>query len=325
MDTLIFALQAMAPLLLLGALGYMLKQKGKMNNTFIDSLNRFVFTIALPVLIFTTISGVESFALLKWDVVAFAVAMITLIILVGYAVLIPMPLEERQKPVLHQAFHRGNFVLIGIPLAMRLGGENALQTIVIFNAFMLPITNAVSILTFQLWGENKRFSASDIKRLVTGTILNPIMLATLLGLLAFASGPVFSTVMDTLPMIQETLDMLASTATPLALIAIGGQFTLQRVKTFRRALTIGLIGRIVVVPTFVFTTAYLLSDWIDFTHTWSSMIAIFASPVAVASVAVAKGMDSDDELASQVVIFSTLSSIFSLFIVIVIFRGLGYL
>lgn len=325
MDTLSFAIQAMAPLLLLGALGYLLKHKGHLPQSYIDALNRFVFTIALPVLIFTTISSVESFALLRWDVVAFAVIMVTLIIVGGYLALIPMGVDERHKPVLHQAFHRGNFVLIGIPLAMRLGGENALQIIVIFNAFMLPITNAVSILTFQLWGESKRFTKKDVMRLARGTILNPIMLSTLLGLLAFALKPAWSAVIGTLPMIEETLGMLAATATPLALIAIGGQFDLGRIRAFGKPLLIGVLARNVLVPALVFTSAVLLAGRIDFTHTWSSMIAIFASPVAVASVAVAKGMGHDDELASQVVVWTTLVSIVTLFILIVVFRGLGYL
>ena len=325
MDTLSFAIQAMAPLLLLGALGYLLKHKGHLPKSYIDALNRFVFTIALPVLIFTTISSVESFALLKWDVVAFALVMITLIIASGYLALIPMKIKEKQKPVLHQAFHRGNFVLIGIPLAMRLGGENALQIIVIFNAFMLPITNAVSILTFQLWGEDKRFTKADVGRLAKGTILNPIMLATLLGLLSFALKPVWSGVNETLPMIEETLEMLAATATPLALIAIGGQFDLGRIGTFKRPLLIGVLARNIIVPAFVFISALFMVGRIDFTHTWSSMIAIFASPVAIASVAVAKGMDHDDELASQIVVWTTLLSIVPLFVLIVIFRALGYL
>ncbi|MFP4077896.1 MAG: AEC family transporter [Bacillota bacterium] len=325
MDTLIFAIEAMGPLILLGLLGYLMKQKGALDVSFIDALNRFVFTVALPVLIFTTIASVESFEYLRFDVVIFSVVMVTLITVLGYLVLIPLKMKESYKPVLHQGFHRGNFVLIGIPLAMRLGGENALQIIVIFNAFMLPITNAISILTFQLWGEKKRFDKASLKRLAYGTIVNPIMIATLLGLLAYALKPAYTAFMDTLPMVDETLDMLASTATPIALLAIGGQFQFDRVKALRKPLAIGVVGRIVVVPLMVFTGAFLMTPFIDFTHTWSSMIAIFASPIAVASVAVAKGMDHDDELASQLVIWTTLFSIVTLFILIALFRSLGYL
>ncbi|MFW6284997.1 MAG: AEC family transporter [Bacillota bacterium] len=325
MDTLYFAFEAMGPLILLGLLGYVMKHKGALDRTFIDALNRFVFTIALPVLIFTTIASVESFEYLRFDVVAFSVAMLALITVLGYLILIPLRIKEAYKPVLHQGFHRGNFVLIGIPLAMRLGGENALQIIVIFNAFMLPITNAISILTFQLWGEKKRFDKASLKRLAYGTIVNPIMLATLLGLLAYALKPGYVAFMDTLPMVDETLGMLAGTATPLAMIAIGGQFQFDRVKAMRKPLIIGVAGRIVVVPLLVFTGAILLAPFIDFTHTWSSMIAIFASPIAIASVAVAKGMGHDDEFASQLVVWTTLFSIVTLFILIALFRSLGYL
>ncbi|MFW5894394.1 MAG: AEC family transporter [Bacillota bacterium] len=325
MDTLIFAFEAMGPLILLGLLGYLMNQKGALDTTFIDALNRFVFTIALPVLIFTTLASVESFEYLRFDVVVFSVVMVALITVLGYLVLIPIKINEAYKPVLHQGFHRGNFVLIGIPLAMRLGGENALQIIVIFNAFMLPITNAISILTFQLWGEKKRFDKASLKRLAYGTIVNPIMLATLLGLLAYVLKPAYTGFMDALPMVDETLEMLASTATPLAMLAIGGQFQFDRVKALRKPLFIGVFGRIVVVPLLVFTGALLMTPTIDFTNTWSSMIAIFASPIAIASVAVAKGMGHDDEFASQLVIWTTLCSIVSLFILIALFRSLGYL
>jgi predicted permease len=86
-----------------------------------------------------------------------------------------------------------------------------------------------------------------------------------------------------------------------------------------------VIGRIVIVPIFALSIAFSLSGIIDFSYGWAAIIALFASPVAVASVSVTKGFDGDDELASQIVIWTTALAIITLFIIVVLFRFYGLL
>ncbi len=325
METLAFTLNAIGPLLLLGAIGYFLRKSHVLNEAFTDKLNRFVFTVALPVLIFTTIAAIDSFDALKWDVVLFTVAVIILIALLATIILPLFNLKWPHGAVLHQAIHRGNFVFIGIPLAMRLGGQSALEVIVVFNAFLIPITNAIALFMFDHWSRDEEKEVMTVKAILNSTIVNPIMISTLLGLFMHFVLASFDAMFSDLGVIAETLEMIASTATPLALIAIGGQFYFKRMGHFKKPLAFAVIGRMVMVPIIAFSLVYVVHSFIDFTGTWSSLIAIFASPVAIASVAVSKGMNHDSEVASHIVVLTTLVSAFTLLVIITVFRFYGLL
>jgi len=111
----------------------------------------------------------------------------------------------------------------------------------------------------------------------------------------------------------------------MALVAVGGQFRAKRSRDLMKPLIAGVIGRLFVVPVFAFSLAALLSNVIRFDGAWAGLVSIFASPVAVASVAVTKGLEGDDEFAGQLVIWSTAMAVFTLFFLIVIFRQLGLL
>ena len=325
MDTLAFTLNAIGPLLLLGATGYFLRKSHILNEPFIDRLNTFVFTVALPALIFTTIASISSFENLKWDVVLFVVAVILLIALLAYIIIPLFNLKWPHGAVLHQGIHRGNFVFIGIPLAMRLGGQSALEVIVVFNAFLIPLTNAIALFMFAHWSKDDTKEAMTLKSVLNSTIINPIMISTVLGLLMYFALGSFESSFSDLGVIAETLEMIGSTATPLALIAIGGQFYFKRMANFKKPLVFAVVGRMVAVPLLAFTLVYLLHSMIDFSGTWSSLIAIFASPVAIASVAVSKGMNHDSEVASHIVVLTTLVSAFTLLVIITLFRFYGLL
>ena len=325
MDTFAFTLTAIGPLLLLGVIGYILRKSHVLNESFIDKLNTFVFSIALPALIFTTIASVSTFENIKWDVVLFSIMMIALIAMIAYGAIIILGLKKPYGAVLHQAIHRGNFVLIGIPLALRLGGQDALEMMVVFNAFLVPITNALPLFMFDHWSVDENREAMTLKSVLNSTLVNPIMIATFLGLFVYAVLSAFDLRFTDLKVVSETLNMLAKTATPLALIAIGGQFYFKRMTQFKKPLIFAVVGRMLVVPAFVFSLALLLRGFIAFEGTWAALVAIFASPVAIASVAVSKGMNHNDEVASHIVVITTLLSAFSLFILITLFRYYGLL
>jgi len=320
----LFAFNALMPLLLLASIGYLMKNTGLVSRSFIDNLNKYVFYIALPVLIFMTLSGIGNLEDLDWPVVYFAVGMLILVTLIGYWTVRFLRTERRFKPVIMQVFFRGNFTLIGIPLAIRLGGEETLQMIIILNAVLIPITNFLSILTFKIWKEESD-ETSLFTDVIKDTLRNPLMIGVFAGLLAYAVGATTDRFENTFTIIPETLSMIASTATPMALIAIGGQFEASQARLQRFPLSVAVVSRLVAVPLITFTVAFFLHRIIPFGDSWAALIAIFASPVAVSSGAITKGLGGDERFASQVVIFSTGLAVFSIFIIVIIFRLLGLL
>ena len=325
MSNFFFAVNALAPLLGLALLGYFLRRKAIVTEEFIGYLNRYIFVVALPVLIFQTMSSLEDWSFVSWSVVWFAFVMLTIVAVLGYIFLRFIQQPNHIRAVLMQAFYRGNFIIVGIPLAIRLGGVEALSMMVILNAILYPLTNFYSIITFQLWPNQLHKSKSMQKELITNTFKNPLIIAFIVGIVALTFQSTWQAFTEVAVFIPDTLSLIAATATPMAMLAIGGQFKLSQAKVLRLPIFIGVFGRLVIVPIFVFSVALAMSNWIDFSSHWAPMIAIFASPVAVASVAITKGLNGDDEFASQLVLWSTALAVVSLFVFVVIFRTYGLL
>lgn len=324
MEHLLFAFNALAPLLALALVGYFFKYKGIVSDTFVQHLNKFVFFAALPALIFITIANIEDIETINWWVIGFSTVMLLVVTLISTIfVLSQSSLSNTQRPVVLQGLFRGNFTLIGIPLALRLGGADTLSIIVMLNAFLIPVVNFLSILVFRVWQNQGHFSKGAFKELLYKTVSDPLMVAVFLGIIAFIFQPAWFVVRDSVEFLDETLVMLSDTATPMALVAVGGQFKLQSVRSMLRPIIIAVVGRLLVLPGFVFAVAFFMSNWIDFDNAWAGVLAIFASPTAIASVAVTKGLGGDDELASQILIWSTALAVFTIFFHVVIFRMLG--
>jgi predicted permease len=62
MDSLIFALSAVAPIVLMVVIGYVLKRMGWMDARFAKQANKIVFRILMPVMLFVKIYGMSDFS-----------------------------------------------------------------------------------------------------------------------------------------------------------------------------------------------------------------------------------------------------------------------
>ena len=131
-----------------------------------------------------------------------------------------------------------------------------------------------------------------------------------------------------LPFLYDILGSLSKVATPLALVALGGQFSFGAVKSLRREIITTTLGRLVAAPAIGFTLAYTASRMGFFA--WepalvAAFIAVFASPVSVSSAPMASEMNADDVLAGQLVVWTSLMGTVSLFVLIVLFQALSWL
>ena len=298
---------------------------GLFSDDVVDVLHRFVFYVALPVLIFRAISTIDSTAVLRWDVIGFTIAMVLIVTLMGFVVAYVVGMPDDHRPVLAQIFYRGNFMLIGIPLTLRLGGDEALTTLIVLNAFIITLTNVLSIVTFRVFEAEGRLTPAGLYEMTKTSMKNPLMIAMFIGVVALVFRAPWELLMTAVTAVPDTIDLIAHTATPMALIAIGAQFRFGRVRLYARVVIIGTVSRMLVVPLLVFGVAWSLRGVIDFSGAWPALIALFASPVAVSSVAVTRGLMGNDELASQMVLSTTAVAVVSLFVFISVMRFMALL
>ena len=140
--------------------------------------------------------------------------------------------------------------------------------------------------------------------------------------------PVF-TLATHMPFLFKAIVNLSRIASPLALVIMGGLFDFSAVKSLRKQIVMGTVFRVVIVPFIALSLAVMLSEHSVFLHfspaCYPALIALFGSPVAVSSAIMAQEMDNDGTLAGQLVVWTSIASIFTIFFTVMILNGIGVL
>lgn len=329
-DVFVFSLNAILPLILIILLGYFLKSKGFFTKDFLKIGNKLVFRVCLPVLLFCNIAELENIKNIPWNAVVYVLCIIAVFVILGYITARLTP-DVNQKGVMMQCIFRSNFALIGVPLADLIGGNEGVTAAAILSAFTIPIYNVLAVLVLTGFKGEKSFSS--VKNQIKGIIHNPLIIGVLSGIVVLLLKMVVVPYMpeklfQDFRFVKTSLDYVARSATPLSLLVLGGQFEFSKIKGFRKQIIAGTLGRTIVAPVIGLGIAAFLTlkEILIFTPAvFAALISLFATPVAVASAIMAEEMDNDGQLASQLVVWTSLVSVFTLFGFIFISRFLGVL
>lgn len=333
---LLFSFQAIAPLLLLILLGFLLRKLGMLPDGFLKGGNKLVFYILTPALLFTNIYSMDSLDSLNWSAVLYGVLAVFLIFLVGWGLSFTTK-DRKQKGVLVQCTFRSNSALLGLPLAEALVGAQGLGAVSAITALAVPEFNILAVVALCAF-VGKDGHRPSIKSLVLKILTNPLIIAVAAALSALAlrallptraDGTDYFSLQRDLSFFYSAIGQLARSASPMALLLLGASFRFEAIRGIRRQIIIGTTARLVIAPAIGFGGALLLSEVLHIVHfdaeVYAALIALFASPVAVNSAIMAEEMKNDGQLAGQLVVWTSVCSIFTLFVIIAFLRTLGLL
>ena len=331
------AVNAILPIVLLILLGYGLRQRGFLTEAFLKNGNRLTFRVLLPVTLFINVYNIESFDKINWPVVLYCVGMVFVLFLLGTVTLARATRVPRRKGVLVQSFFRSNFAIIGLPLAAALGGEEALAVTSVISAFTIPVFNILAVVALTVYTGDQNGKKHSAGSMVRSICSNYMIIGTLLGLLALAlrsaqtalwGKTVFSLERD-LPFLYSALTQLKSVTTPFALLVLGGQFSFSALRGMTKEITVGTLGRIVIAPLLGIGVAVLLSRYSGLVRfgvdEYPALVALFGSPVAVSSAIMAGEMGNDEQLATQLVVWTSLLSVVTVFCTVCLLLAAGML
>ena len=126
-----------------------------------------------------------------------------------------------------------------------------------------------------------------------------------------------------LPLVADkTLTYLKNLVTPIALISLGSTVKLKSFEGRVRCALLSACGRTLFVPAVMVTIAALVGFRASALGT---ILILFGAPTAVSSYIMAKNMNSDHELAGQILLLTTLMCLFTIFIFIFILKSLALL
>jgi len=336
MDTLIFSLNAILPILLLISLGYILKRTHFLDERFLQIGNKFVFRVALPALLFYTIYSIEDLGEINWPIVIYAVISIIILFILGLILSFIFISDNRRKGVLIQSIFRANYAIIGIPLAQAIGGLQAVANVALISAIVVPLMNILAVISLTLFVKNENETRNPLLTTLISILKNPLILAIFVGLIVLkirtyipidpGSGELVFSIENNLTFLYTAIKWISQIASPFALIVLGGTFEFIVVKHLFRPIFIGTIGRIVIAPLLTLSLAVYLSKHTIFfhfnQHEFPALIALIASPTAVSGAIMAKEMNNDEVLAVQYVVWTTTISIVSIFVIVYIFKSL---
>lgn len=324
---------AVLPIVLLIALGYVLRRINFLSDGFLKTGNKLVFNVFLPCMLFVNVyDSMDSFADIRWDVVVYSLILILVIFALGFVSCLITTKERTRRGVILQCSFRSNFAIIGLTLVERLGGNGALAGVL--SAFSIPLFNVLAVISLTIFvkdegvpqdiGRGRRFW-TEAKRILKGIVTNPLIIGVVTGLLFVGIRELERAVCGDVPFRFDTqlkflytcVCDLKLVASPFALIVLGGQFKFSAVRGMTKEIIVGTAARIIVAPLLGIGLALLLSaytDIIDFgPEVYPSLIALFATPVAVSSAVMAGAMNCDEQLATQYVVWTSVFSVITIF------------
>lgn len=326
-DAFVFAANAVLPIVLMIALGYILKRIKLLNQSFLDIGNNLTFRVLIPALLFYNIYGIGSFEEINFGFVLYGIAAIFVIFLTATAVTCLFTKDGAKRGALIQSAFRSNYAIIGLPLASALFGDKGAAAAGVMSAFCVPFFNILAVITLTVFNGKSEKSRVDVKKILSGIVKNPLILATAAGLLVLGIREVFVQCgiafrFRDIEFLYKTLENLKSICTPFALLVLGGKFEFSAVRRQLKYIIFGTAVRTVAVPVIGLTVAYLFVPGLSGEH-FATYIAVFGTPVAVASAIMAKEMGADDELAGQLVVWTSLVSTVTIFVYVAVFRVMG--
>ena len=334
LQILMTALEAVTPIILLILLGYLLRQKGFLSEDFLRVSNKLVFKLMLPCMLFLNIYKIDSLSGIHWDTALYVlVAILAIFCLSLCSAIATTPVPQRRGVILQCCF-RSNFVIIGLPLAASLGGAEAEAVAAVLSAVSIPLFNVLAVISLSVFVNQKDSFGSSLKHIAHDIITNPLIVAVFLAVgclvLRWAQAECLGRVVfrldDQTAFLFDAVSTLKNGTTPLALMVLGGQFTFSAVKELKKEIIVATLWRVVLSPIIGIGGAVALTK-LSLLHCtgadYPALVALFGSPVAVSSAIMAKGMGNDEQLATQLVVWTTLCSGVTVFLTVCVLMAFG--
>lgn len=312
MESIKLSFEAVTPIFILMALGYFIKKIKLADKKSIDVINKLVFKIFLPVLLFYNIYTTEIPDVFNLKLIVFTVVGVLFVFVLGNFAVRRLTEDNKKRGVMLQGFFRANFAILGIPLVNYICENKTSALASLMVAIVIPVFNILAVIALEKFREGD--GKLDIAKLLKGVFTNPLIIGCIIGLIVFFLDVKLPYI------VEKSVKDVASTATPLAIISLGAVFEFSDIKGYFRENLIVVVTRLVIVPLIIIPVAV----WFGFSgEALACLLVVFASPIAVSSFSMAQQMDGDETLAVQVIATSSAFCLVTLFLWIFALSYLG--
>lgn len=345
MDSFIYSINATVPVFLVMVLGGVIRKLGIIDEHFANVANRYVFKIALPVLLFRDLSRSDFKSQFEPEFVLYCSIVTILMFSLVWIFTELFMKDDTQKGAFIQGSCRSSAAILGMAFVQNMYSDTGMAPLMIVAAVPLFNIFAVVVLTFkahpkevlteevalsqrvettsnneEVITENITITKKvnhkkdNIKKACINIAKNPIIIGIVLGFISSMLNMKYPVI------VNKTIESIAQTATPIALICIGAGFegrkAVKKIKPTLAATFIKLIGLAAVFIPIGVMLGFRNQELV-------AALIMLASPTTVTSYVMAKSMDNDEVLSSSIVVLTTVLSSITLTGWIFILRVFG--
>lgn len=300
------------PVFLVIALGAYLRKREFFTAEFVSGLNRLVYWIGLPCLLFYKIASAPYDFQRAWETYVVVLAGTFACIAAGYVLSFFLRLSSIETGTLVQGVFRGNLLYIGIPVIVysftNSSGFDAAKmetTAILVLALMVPVYNITAVIVL-LVGRHKIDRYVPVK-IIREIVTNPILISSMFGIL-------YSIFFAELPLaVSRSCKAIGQIALPLALFGVGSALVREKVAGRWTPVVTASLVKILLAP----VVGWLVAEMIGLGAGETRIALLFlACPTATVSYIFAVQFGGEKQLAAVLVVVSTVLSILSLSLVV---------
>lgn len=314
MENLIFSLNATVPVFAMIILGILFKKIEIIDDVFASRMNKFVFLIPLPVLLFKDLATLDFNTIWDTKFVLFCFFITILCILIVTLLSFLLKNKQNQGEFI-QASYRSSAALLGIALIQNVYGKATMAPLMIIGS--VPLYNIMAVVVLSFFSpERKGLSKEVWLKTIKGILTNPILIGIVVGILWSLLHLPMPTMLD------KTVTSIGNVATPLGLMAMGATFNYKEaLGDLKPALCASFI------KLFGFCAMFLpLAIYLGFQgEQLIAILVMLGSATTVSCFVMAKNMGHTGILTSTVVMLTTIFSGFSITMWLYILKGMGLL
>ena len=312
MENLIFSLNATIPIFLMMLLGMLFRKLGWMDEVFAAKMNKFVFLVPLPVLLFEQLATVDFSEV--WDIKFILFCFVVTAISITISTLISLLWKDRSiKGEFIQATYRSSAALLGIAFIQNIYGTAGMAPLMIIGS--VPLYNIMAVVVLSLFKPgNNSFDKALVKKTLKGIATNPIII----GIVA---GFVWSALKLSMPSIlHKTVSSIGATATPMGLMSMGATFEMKKATSKMKPTLVAVFMKLVGFCAIFLPMAALLGFR---NEEMIAILVMLGSATTVSCFVMARNMGHEGTLSSGVIMMTTLLSAFTLTMWLDVLRSFG--
>ena len=312
MENLIFSLNATIPIFLMMLLGMLFRKLGWMDEVFAAKMNKFVFLVPLPVLLFEQLATVDFSEV--WDIKFILFCFVVTAISITISTLVSLLWKDRSiKGEFIQATYRSSAALLGIAFIQNIYGTAGMAPLMIIGS--VPLYNIMAVVVLSVFKPgNNSFDKALVKKTLKGIATNPIII----GIVA---GFVWSALKLPMPSIlHKTVSSIGATATPMGLMSMGATFEMKKATSKMKPTLVAVFMKLVGFCAIFLPMAALLGFR---NEEMIAILVMLGSATTVSCFVMARNMGHKGTLSSGVIMMTTLLSAFTLTMWLDVLRSFG--